>query len=232
MNKLLQRLCLLFMGRRSNPFVSYFDMGNDAPAPDPNIGIAAANNAAISKEALDFNKQMYEDNKPRQAATDALVKQVVDAQLAISQQNQQQAADQWDRFKTTFAPIEDKVASDAMNIDSEGELARAAGEAGANVQKQFENAKAQRDRSLVSMGVNPFSGKALVADRESQVELAGTKAAAQNNARLVARDRGISLRAGAANFGRNMPNTAANAYGTAITSGNSSVGNQESTIGC
>ena len=215
-----------------NPFICYLDLGGggSAPAPDPAIGAAAQQNAEVAREALDFNRQVYADNQPRQAASDALATRVVNDQLAISQQNQTQAADQWNRFQTIFAPVENQTVADATNIDSAGELARASGEAAAGVQTQFDNAAGQRIRSQAAMGINPNSGRAMAMDSEAQLGLAASKAGASNNARLVARDRGIALRAGVANFGRNMPNTAANAYSTAITGGNSAMNNQNSTM--
>lgn len=212
--------------------VLHFDLGggSSAPAPDPNIGIAAANNSAISKEALDFNKQIYEENKPRQARSDAIAERVVNDQLDISKQNQAQAADQWSRFKTLFAPVEEQTIRDATTIDSAAEMERAAGDAASGVQTQFDNAAGQRRRYQLAMGVNPNSGRAMALDSEGQLGLAAAKAGAATNARLLARDRGIALRAGVANFGRNMPNTAANAYGIATAGGSNAVGNQNSTL--
>ena len=220
----------LFIAHIRAPFFCYFDLGETPPPPDPAIGLAAQQNAEVAREALDFNRQVYADNRPRQAASDALATRVVNDQLSISQQNQTQAADQWNRFQTIFAPVENQTVADATNIDSAGELARASGEAATGVQTQFDNAAGQRRRNQAAMGINPNSGRAMVMDSEAQLGLAASKAGASNNARLVARDRGIALRAGVANFGRNMPNTAANAYSTAITGGNSAVGNQNSTM--
>lgn len=197
-----------------------------APYADPAIGAAAEANSQVAADTLEFNKKIYEENKPRQAKIDAVAEQVVNDQLAISKQNQTQAADQWDRFKTIFAPVEEQTVRDATGIDSAEELDRAAGEAAAGVQKQYGNATDQRRRSMAAMGVNPNSGRALTLESENALGLAAAKAGAANNARLVARDRGIALRAGVANFGRNMPNTAANAYTTAVTSGSNAVGNQ------
>ena len=199
---------------------------SSAPAPDPAIGAAAKLNAKTAEEALDWYKQVYaEDSKPRQAKLDALTEQVTGEQIAISQQNREQAQAQWDRYNSLFAPVEEQMVQDATNIDSEGELNRAAGEAATGVQTQFDNATDQRKRALAATGVNPNSGKALALESEASLGLAASKAAASNNARITAKDKGIALRAGAANFGRNMPNTAATAYNTAVSSGNSAVNN-------
>lgn len=213
------------------PFLCHLDLGGGGsapPPPDPNIGLAAQQNAAVAAEALAFNRQVYNDNRPRQAAADALATQVVQDQLAISQQNQARAAEQWNRFQTLFAPVEDRTVAEAMNIDSAAELARASGDAASGVQMHYDSAGRQRARAQAAMGINPNSGRAMAMDSESQLGLAASKAGAANNARLVARDRGIAMRAGVANFGRNMPNTAANAYGLAVNSGNSAMNNQGS----
>lgn len=225
-----------WLEKLKNPYICHLDIvsdifgGDDAPAPDPAVGEAAKQNAAVARESLAFNKKVYEENKPRQAKSDELATKVVQDQLDISKQNQTQAADQWDRFKKLFAPVEEQTVADATKIDSTDELDRAAGAASGAVQAQFDNAAAQRARNQAAMGINPNSGRAMAMDRTAQLGLAAAKADAANNARLVARDRGIALRAGVANFGRNMPNTAANAYGTAITGGNSAMGNQNSTM--
>ena len=199
--------------------------GGSAPAPDPLIGQSALANAKVAQEALDWYKQTYaNDLKPRQAATDALTSRVVNDQLDTSAINKQRGTEQWDRFVSVFQPVEDQTVADATNIDSAGELARASGEAAAGVQTQFDNAAGQRARSQAAMGINPNSGRAMAMDSEAQLGLAASKAGASNNARLVARDRGIALRAGVANFGRNMPNTAANAYGLAMNANQGATG--------
>lgn len=206
---------------------SIFGGGDDVyyPEPDENIGKAALKNAEIAQEALDFYKQAYEESKPRQAQTDALSKQLVDEQLATSKQNRTQAEQQWQRFQGTYIPVENKVVQDAMTIDSKGEQSRAAGEAAAGVQAQYDSGIAQSRRRMASMGINPNSGQSAALEQEGALDLAAAKAGAANDARLKARDRGIALRAGVANFGRNMPNTAANYYGLSTASGNSAMGN-------
>ena len=199
--------------------------GGSAPAADPLIGQAALKNSQVAQEALDWYKNTYEtDLKPRQAATDALTSRVVNDQLDTSAINKQRGTEQWDRFVSVFQPVEDQTVADATNIDSAGELARASGEAAAGVQTQFDNAAGQRARSQAAMGINPNSGRAMAMDSEAQLGLAASNAGASNNARLVARDRGIALRAGVANFGRNMPNTAANAYGLAMNANQGATG--------
>jgi hypothetical protein len=134
-------------------YICYLDLGSDAPAPDPLIGQSAKANAAISADTLEFNKQVYEDNKPRQKAIDELSKRVVDQQLEVGDFNQQQAVDQWARFQELFVPVEDRVVSDAMDIDSAANLEKAAGDAGAQVERSYRGAEQSLSRNLASMGI-------------------------------------------------------------------------------
>jgi hypothetical protein len=206
------------------PFLMHFDLGGgggSAPAPDPNIGVAAQQNAEVAKDALAFNKQVYEDNKPRQALIDEYAKRIVDQQLAVGDTNQAQAGEQWNRFKTLFAPVEEQMVKDATEIDSVQNQELEAGKAGSQVAKSYAQANEQQTRNLASMGINPNSGRALAAKSTVGAMEAADEASAMNNARQIVKDKGITLRAGAANFGRNMPNTASNAYGLTLTAGNS-----------
>lgn len=215
-----------------NPFICYLDLFSSpsAPAPDPNIGVAAQQNAEVAKDALAFNKQVYEENKPRQAESDLIAKKVVGQQLESGAQNLAQAQDQWARFKTLFAPVEEQMVKDATTIDTPTEQERAAGEAGAQVEKSYQNVEGQQARNLASMGINPNSGRALAVRNSTGLTKAADTANAMTNARQIVKDKGITLRAGVANFGRNMPNTAAGAYGLTLNAGNSAVGNQNSTM--
>lgn len=120
---------------------------------------------------------------------------------------------------------------------TEGTRARTA--AAADINSSY----AQQARGLMRMGGgDPSRMAAMAAQMANQQALA--RVGATNNAyrqtydqeRGIARqdaanqfgmvDRGIGLRAGAASFGRNMPNTAAQAYGLATQAGNSAVANQ------
>lgn len=223
---------LKFICGLENPFICYLDLGGGGspPPPDPNIGIAAQQNAEVGREALAFNRQVYEEGKPRQAEMDALAKKVVAQQLDVGDANQKQAADQWARFQELFVPVENQMVKDAMTIDSAAEQERAAGDAGTQVVKSYDAAQKQGARNLASMGINPNSGRALAATSTIGAMKAADEAGAMNNARQIVKDKGIALRAGAANFGRNMPNTAANSYGLTLNSGNSATSNQGAAI--
>ena len=210
------------------PFLILFDLGNgggSAPPPDPNIAIAAMQNAATAKDALAFSEQAYNNNLPQQQKAADIANQVSTQQLAVSKQNQANAQTQWDNYQTNFAPINAQVAADATGIDSSGNLAVASGNAATQVQAQSDNSNAQLQRQQEAMGVNPNSGRAQALASEGALTTAAAKANAATTTAQNLHAQGISLRAGAANFGAGMPNATANAYGVALNSGNSAVGN-------
>lgn len=200
-------------------------LGGDAPEPDPLIGIAALNNAALSKESLDWYKQTYaNDILPAQQKDAALREEITNATLASMKQQDQFAADQNQVYRDNFLPVEKQVASDAMGYDSNENVTRRMGIAAANTNQQFSNAEAQSARNLARYGINPNSSAFARENAKLVNAQAVASAGAQTGAAFDTEDRAIALRAGAANFGRNMSNTAATYYGNATTAG-SSAGN-------
>lgn len=98
----------------------------------------------------------------------------------------------------------------------------AAARAGEQVQAQSNSAFAQQARNLARSGMNPARMQAAAAALGQQQTL--TNVGAMNTARQKAAADQISLRAGVANFGRNMPNTAGQNYGLSGQLGANAVG--------
>jgi hypothetical protein len=202
-------------------------MCKDAPSPDPLIGEAARANSEIAKEALAFYKDVYTNELlPMQKEQQALGRNLVDRFLA-SQDKQEEFADKQNAYyDSTFKPVEQQMARDAMGYDSESNIARRSGIAGANVEQQFSQAAAENNRNLSRYGLNPNSSAFAATNERLMREKALAKAGAQTGAAFDTMDRGIALRAGAANFGRNMPNTAASYYSNANNAGAGAMGTQ------
>lgn len=172
---------------------------------------AAEANAAVAKEALDFYKGIYaSDILPAQQKQQALAERLTNDYLDTSKQQKDFATQQNAYYKDTFQPVEKKMVSDAMEYDSEANMKRVSGEAAANVNQQFSNARGQSARlaGRYGLGSTAFSGPAGATERAQALGAAG----AATGAATATRDKGIALRAGASNFGRNMPNTASNYY--------------------
>lgn len=140
----------------------------------------------------------------------------------------------------------DKVGQAQLDqLDASGQIARA--RAIADSEQATATARDSTNRNLMSLGVNPNSGKFLAAqgginlgaaaskvgtlntinnqDTLSRVGIAGSIASAKDQAKQGIIANNQSLRSGVANFGRNMPNTSAQQVGISTNSGNSAVSN-------
>jgi hypothetical protein len=108
------------------------------------------------------------------------------------------------RYRDKFRPVQDQIVSDAMTWDSAGRLDSEAAKAKSDV---MSNAQAQRDasqRSMMSMGVNPNSGRFAGVERATDTMTALGAAGAQNSARDNARMQAQQLRGQAASLGQQV----------------------------
>lgn len=164
----------------------------------------------LGQDTLAFNKQYYNE-VVRPAADEDLafrkrmlpkLETAFDKQEAFADQQRQDYLDNW-------RPLEQQVRQDAMGYDSAENVNRRMGIAAANVNQQFSNAAGQSARLLGRYGINPNSSAFARTNANLVNQQALASAGMQTGAAFETMDRGIALRAGAANFGRNMPNTAA-----------------------
>lgn len=195
------------------------------PKPDPAIGAAAKQNADIAQQQLEVAKSQLAWEKDRAKVQDPLVQKIVDQQIASGDANAARSNEQWQIYKDLFQPVESKMVSDAMNFDSPERQDMLASQAGADVTKSYQGALDSNQRSMERMGVNPNSGRFAAVTNETNLARAKDTAGAMNTARNNAITQGLALRTGAAQFGRNMPNTGLAADSTALNAGNSAVGN-------
>lgn len=131
------------------------------------------------------------------------------------------AKTQQDRYKTQFAPIEDKLAKDAMSWDSQERLDAESAKAKADVLSGAAQQQQANQRNLTSMGVNPNSGRFAAAGSADAINTALGSAGAQNVTRDNIRSQGIQLRGQAAQIGQQVQANAsgANALGLQATQG-------------
>lgn len=183
---------------------------------------AVSDETQLSRDQFDWNKLIYDrDTKPMQEKDAELREKLINSSLESQEQQQEFAKDQNDYYKEVFQPLEREVVNDANNYDSAANIERRSGQAAANVNQQFSNSAAQRARLLGRYGLNPNSSTfAAQAGADSRAQALGAAGAA-TGAAFDTEDKAIALRAGAANFGRNMPNTAASYYAGSQAAGNS-----------
>lgn len=195
-------------------------MCKDAPSPDPLIGESAKLSAETAKDALDWYKNTYATEIAPRMKRDQELREGLVEDMRGSMRRQQEFADEQNQYyKSTFRPVEEQTVRDAMNYDSQANIDRRMGIAAANVNQQFSNAAGQQARTLSRYGINPNSSAFARENAKLTNQQALAAAGAQTGAAFDTMDRGIALRAGAANFGRNMPNTAAQYYSGANASG-------------
>ena len=171
---------------------------------------AAAEQNQLSRDQFEWNKEVYErDVAPAERANRELQTRLANDFLDTSAQQKKFAQEQRDEYVNTYLPNERRVVQEAQDYDSASNVARRSGIAAANVNQQFSNAAGQRARMLTRFGLNPNSSTfARQAGADSRAQ-ALAAAGAETGAAFDTVDKAIALRSGVANFGRNMPNTAA-----------------------
>lgn len=215
-------------------FVLYGCCGGGGIDTGP-IAAASEKAAILAKQAADddlaFRQDQYADLEPYLRSSLDIGNQMSQQQIALAQQAADRSTEQWDYYKDTFQPVERQMVQEAMDYGSAADQEQQAGTARADMTAAFDSQRQQANRQLMSMGVNPNSGKFAASNRAADIAQAAATAGAMTGARTTARDKGISLRAGAAAFGRNMTNTAGQNLGQAVGAGTAATGAANSGIG-
>jgi hypothetical protein len=208
------------MGFVSNIF------GGGQQAPDTSgMNSAAVANAALSKEQLDWAKQIYNETAPDRKASAELSKQVAQQQLESSQTNDAISKDYWNYQKNTFRPLETGIVADAQNYDTPARRESQAAQAMGDVGSQINAAQANQNRAMQRTGVNPNSGKMMGMQNLMSLQGATAMAGAANKARNDVELQGYARKMDAANLGRNLASNQATSAGVALNAGNSAVQN-------
>ena len=206
------------------------DSPSPPPAPDYS-GIAAANSesARYSKEAADndlaFRRQVYDESKPGQAAMKDLATRVAESQLGDAETARGRGAEAYGDWQKYGRQLQQRGVDEANAYGGEADQVAGAGRAISDVRQQAGLARGINSRAMTAMGVNPNSGRFAGLGREMAMTEAGMAAGGANNARVMARDKGIGLRAGALAGMTGQQNVAGQNIGLATASGNSGVGN-------
>lgn len=166
-----------------------------APAPDPKIGEAAMMSARTGQDYLAMMRE----------------------QAAITNE---WAAQDRNRYRDKFIPLEDQYIADAQQWASPGRSAMEADRAGATARNQLQLATDSSNRQMLAMGVNPASGRGIEGVTRGQTAVALGEVGARNTARMNVQQQGMNLRASVLNMGKGLevnPGTSMglsnNAYG-------------------
>lgn len=190
------------------------------PAPDYS-GITAANkeaaevSAQVARENLAWAKETYQRDYDFQKEQWAAIRPMIDQQTAASQRQQE-------RYYQTFAPIEDKLAAEAMNYDTperrEQERARAVADASMAGEAQRKNAT----QNLQAFGIDPSMTRSQALDNSLRTQQAAMQAGAANMATRGVEDKARALQMAAVDIGKGFPSQALAAanYATGATGAN------------
>jgi len=151
--------------------------GGSAPKPDPNIGIAARETAALGKEYLDY------------------MREVGGKTMAWAEEDR-------DRWSTVFKPIEDRFVSRAANWDTPARRLERRQSAEADVLAGIAGAKQAEQRRLAAMGVRPDSGRSIALGQSSTVNEGLARAGARNISDRQVEQEGMQYLGQAAQMGK------------------------------
>lgn len=194
-------------GERRDIIGDLFGGGESAPAPqvqqvDPVVG------QSMMKMA-DTGDRVAREAEARQAKYDPILTKLYEQQAKVGEDNAARSGAQWDSYKKDFLPIEQKLATTALNYDTPEKREAAAAAAAADVESQAGLGSARYGREAGRLGIGERPGsEGFKARLQSDINnLALGKAGAMNNARKNVEMTGLSLVDNAAKFGRNMTST-------------------------
>ena len=207
---------------RSGIRLYFLDLGGSAP-DNSGMNAAAVSQAALSKEQLDWAKDVYASTAPDRAAATQRANAVSDAQLAQMKQQTTIAQDYADYNKGTFRPLEQGIVKEANNYDTQDRRDAEAGKAIGDVTQGFSAAREQSVRAQERMGVNPNSGRATAMQNGVDIAQATATAGAAAKARTQVETTGFARKMDAASLGRNLPSAQATSASLASQFGAGSV---------
>lgn len=124
------------------------------------------------------------------------------------------AADQWNRYKEMYAPLEQSYVNEAQNYDNPENFAKAAGEAQATVSSEFGKARSALERTP---GLDPSSGAYQAGMTNLGLAEAAQGAVQQNAARQRVKDTAYARKTDALSLGKGLPADASRALSSAAS---------------
>jgi hypothetical protein len=203
----------------------------NAPAPDPNIGLAQSKLAEISEEYL---QQWKSEIWPAMKETTLKQEARADEQFAIDKKIQETQIDLAKTTRAEFekaAPIRQTIYDEAMAAGGKEDLAKQSALAIGDVRSQFGMQADQTARQMKAYGIDPTSGKFQGQARTAGIMEAATSAAAATKARDAATQLGWAKRLDASALAQGQFGNQATSTGLALTAGQQALGAGQVTMG-
>lgn len=194
-------------------------------APDVSgMNRAAESSAALSKEALDWARQVYAQEAPDRRAAADLDRRVAASQVAGMDFATSQARQDAARNRTVFQPLEDRLVGDAQGYDTPQRRAEAVARAGADVESAAGMAVDDMNRDLLRRGGSVDDGGARGNTLDLALGKARMRAGASDNAVRNIEQQGYARRMDAAGLGRGVVSSQATQQQIASQTGGAAVG--------
>jgi len=175
--------------------------------------------ARLGREQLAESRRQYDLNKG-----------VIDPIIALQKQQMEetnwQGRDYYDYNVNTFRPVEQGLVRDADEFSTRDAQERYARLALADMERAQAMERAQSERAMASMGINPNSGRFAGLNRAQEISNAAMRAGTMANARERADQLGWAKRMDVTGMARGLPGASQGAYSLALNSGNAAAGNQ------
>jgi len=203
----------------------------------------------FSTEYLDLAKEQFQVSQDRQSELDQLTQSVIQNNLnlgtaTVDQTNQlteynrriadriagqgedfsRRGQEALDRYERDFVPLEQDIVGFARDYDTPERRAEAAARAKADVQTASDQQRQTAQRRASAMGVRPGSGRYTGVERAGELATTVASVDAQNRARDDVENKGVALRADAANLGRSLSGMGQNLAGMGINAGTTAAG--------
>jgi hypothetical protein len=174
-----------------------------APGPDPQVGAAEDEQAAVAQQGLNFSENYFTNTTEPLVAKQSAAATVAEGQQsaigAIDTQEQQNSQASYD---ANGAPAAQNYYNMVNQYSSPAQAELDAQGAEGDVANSAMIQQGAMNRNLASRGVSSNSGMAIYNQNLAGQQATASGAAAANQARMAARSLGMSLTAGAANFGQ------------------------------
>lgn len=202
-------------------------MCSDSPQVDPMVGQAAAANAAISKEMLDWYKAKDLEDKPVRDEARQMAMDQARAQIATAKKQEGYADDTRAYELSTFRPLEQKIAANAIGYDTAERRDAEAAQSQADVGTAADATRNNITRTVQSLGGDVNSGNFTAGLAGMGARETAMQAAAGNTARKNVEAIGAAKLADAANLGRGIASSNATQTQLGLQAGNSGVNNSQ-----
>ena len=196
---------------------------NDAPPP-PDYGPMARASERAADLGYQLGTRQLDEAQRQYGLNSAAARPIVDAQLALMNQQQRQGDDYYNYNLNTFRPLEQSMVANANNEASAGRMEEQAGQAAADVRA----GQSQQANMMARQGLRyGYSPERMASMAGSQAAAnAGQVAGAMTGARNQQRNLGFARQMDAAGLGRGLAGASQGAYGMVLNSGNSALNNQ------